>query len=259
MIKRTRPLLLCVLLLLACGCAGAGEGGGGGGSGRPATQPAARAGAADADPEAGYQNIFNGRDLTGWTYATGPKGALKKSGAGYQVRPAEAGEEARHAVLYCTAADGGQLFTEKQYADFSLRFDFRLTSGANNGVALRAPLKGQPAYDGLEIQILDDTAEKYAEKLRPAQYHGSVYDLIPSRRGHQKPVGEWNTQEILARGPRITVILNGQTIVDADLSKEVNDEAALKKHPGIHARRGHIGLLGHGSPVEFRNLRIKEF
>jgi hypothetical protein len=102
--------------------------------------------------------------------------------------------------------------------------------------------------------------------LQPYQYHGSIYGMVPPKRGFQKPVGEWNSEEITARGRRITVVLNGTTIVDADLD-DVKDEEALKTHRdlskpegsrGIANKKGHIGLLGHGARVEFRNLRIKE-
>jgi hypothetical protein len=81
---------------------------------------------------------------------------------------------------------------------------------------------------------------------------------VPAKRGFQKPVGEWNSEEIIARGRRITVILNGTTIVDANLD-DITDDAVLKKHPGLANTKGHIGLLGHGTRVEFRNIRIREF
>ena len=108
----------------------------------------------------------------------------------------------------------------------------------------------------MEIQVLDDSGSSYT-KLRPAQYHGSVYDVVAAKRGSQKPVGEWNTEEIAANGSRIKVSVNGQVIVDTDLD-DVKDEAVLKKHPGLKNKKGHIGFLGHGADVEFRNLRVKE-
>ena len=191
-----------------------------------------------ADDE--FTPLFNGRDLSGWTHIT-------KAGEGYQVR---------EGVLYCRASDGGNLFTEKEYDNFVLRFEFKLTPGANNGVGIRAPRTGRIAYDAVEIQILDDTADKYA-KLRPTQYHGSIYDCVPAERGHLKPVGEWNEEEITVDGRRITVKLNGVTIVDANLD-EITDPKTLAKHPGLQRTRGHIGFLGHGSAIELRNLRIKE-
>jgi hypothetical protein len=94
---------------------------------------------------------------------------------------------------------GGNLYTEKEYSDFIFRFEFRLTPGANNGLGIRTPLQGDAAYVGYELQILDNDAPVYAH-LKPYQYHGSVYGIIPAKRGYQKPVGEWNSQEVWIRG-----------------------------------------------------------
>lgn len=206
--------------------------------------------------EEGFVSLFNGKDLTGWVYGRRANGEVNKTGRGYQVKDG---------VLFTTKEDGGNLFTEKEYGDFVLRFDFRLTDNANNGIGIRAPLEGDAAYNGIEIQVLDDSGSEY-QKLRPAQYHGSVYQMFPAKRGFQKPVGEWNSEEITVKGRQITVRLNGEVIVDANLD-EVTDEALLAKHRdlnkpegsrGIANTKGHIGLLGHGTRVEFRNIRIKE-
>ncbi len=206
-------------------------------------------------PEPGFTTLFNGKDLTGWVYGT-RNGAPNKSGKGYQIE---------NGVLFTTKEDGGNLFTEKEYSDFVLRFEVKLTENANNGVGIRAPLEGDAAYVGMEIQVLDDSGSQYT-KLQPAQYHGSVYQMFAARRGFLKPVGEWNAEEITANGRRITVVLNGMTIVDADLD-DVKDEAVLAKHRNLNApegsrgianTKGHIGFLGHGAHVEFRNIRIKE-
>jgi outer membrane protein assembly factor BamB len=194
----------------------------------------------------GFTSLFNGKDLTGWIYGTTGKGE-NKAGEGYKVKDG---------AIYCTKTDGGNLYTEKEYGDFTLRFEFKLTENANNGIGIRAPLTGDSAYQGMEIQVLDDSGSAY-KSLRPAQYHGSIYDVFPAERGHQKPVGEWNEEEITAKGTHVTVKLNGATIVDADLST-VTDPAVLKKHPGLKNEKGHIGFLGHGAHVEIRNLRIKE-
>src|SRR6266513_2341292 len=199
------------------------------------------------DRQEGFTPLFNGKDLTGWVYGT-REGAPNKTRKGYQVE---------NGVLFTTKADGGNLYTEKEYADFSLRFEFKLTENANNGIGIRAPLTGDSAYQGMEIQVLDDNGPAYKGKLRPAQYHGSIYDVFPAKSGYQKPVGEWNQEEIMAQGRHITVKLNGTTIVDANLD-DVKDPAVLKKHPGLANKTGHIGFLGHGARVEFRNLRIKE-
>ena len=200
-----------------------------------------------SDDEDGFKQIFNSKDLTGWRYGTRGDG-LNKAGAGYQV---EGG------LLFCTKSDGGNLFTEKEYGDFVFRFEFRLEENGNNGVGIRAPLEGDAAYVGMEIQILDDYGPAYKDKLRPGQYHGSIYDVVPAKQGALKPAVEWNSEEITARGRQITVKLNGKTIVDANLD-EVKDQEVLKRHPGLARTRGHIGFLGHGARVEFRNLRIKE-
>jgi hypothetical protein len=205
--------------------------------------------------EAGFTPLFNGKDLTGWVYGT-RRGAPNKSGKGYQVE---------NGILFTTKEDGGNLFTEKEYSDFILRFDVRLTENANNGIGIRAPLEGDAAYVGMEIQVLDDSGSQYTN-LEPGQYHGSIYKVVPAKRGAQKPVGEWNSEEIRAQGRHITVILNGTTIVDANLD-DVKDEKVLAEHRdmakpdgsrGIANTKGHIGLLGHGAHVEFRNIRIKE-
>src|SRR3954471_4664594 len=203
-----------------------------------------------AEVEEGFTSLFNGKDLTGWIYGkkgAGANAAENKDGKGYQVE---------NGAIFSTVKDGGNLYTEKEYGDFTLRFEFKLTENANNGIGIRAPLTGDSAYQGMEIQVLDDSGPAY-KSLRPAQYHGSIYDVFPAERGHQKPVGEWNTEEITAKGTHITITLNGAVIVDADLAT-VKDEAVLKKHPGLKNEKGHIGFLGHGAQVEFRNLRIKE-
>lgn len=195
--------------------------------------------ASPSPDEAGYVSLFNGRNLDGWQL----RRANRK---GYVVEDG---------LLVCPADGGGYLFTDDEYGDFSLRFEFRLSKGANNGVAIRSPLVDKrPAYEGIEIQILDNVG--YPKKLRPTQYHGSVYDVVPAERGALKPVGQWNQQEIRYCGRQITVIVNGKVIVDTDLGK-VTDPEVLKKHTGLLRTKGHIGLLGHGSRVEFRNLRVK--
>lgn len=190
--------------------------------------------------EPGFQPLFNGKDLSGWQLVRG-------RGPGYVVKKG---------VIVCPKNGGGNLYTEKEYADFVLRLEFRLSGGGNNGIGIRAPLKGDAAYQGMEIQVLDDYARRYA-RLRPAQYTGSIYDVFAAKRGALKKAGQWNEMEIAAEGRRISIKLNGTQIVDADLDS-VEDPEVLKKHPGLARRAGHIGFLGHGTKVEFRNVRIKE-
>jgi hypothetical protein len=195
--------------------------------------------------ENGFTSLFNGKDLSGWQLVHG-------RGPGYV---------AEKGVLVCPEDGGGNLFTEKEYANFILRLDWRLWDGGNNGVGIRAPLEGDAAYQGMEIQVLDEESDKYKKNgvsvLKPAQYTGSVYDVFPAKAGHVKRNGEWNAYEIHAEGTKVKVTLNGVVVSDADLST-VTDPAVLKKHPGLLRKSGHIGFLGHGTRVEFRNIRIRE-
>ena len=190
--------------------------------------------------EPGFVRLLDGT-LNGWKLVDG-------KGPGYVLE---------NGVLVCPADGGGNLFTEKEYANFVLRFEFRLTPGGNNGIGIRAPLEGRASYVGMEIQILDDEHEKYRGQIKPEQYHGSIYDVVAAKRGFKKPTGEWNAEEITAAGRHIKVALNGHTIVDANLD-DVKDPEVLKGHPGLQRKSGHIGFLGHGTRVEFRNVRIHE-
>ena len=161
-------------------------------------------GCATAQNEPGFTSLFDGHSLNGWTL-------VGKHGDGYGVT---------NGVLYCAKGGGGNLFTEQEFDDFILRLEFKLEDGANNGIGIRAPLAGDAAYLGMEIQILEEGAAMRGKwgKLREEQYHGSVYDLIAAKRGALKPPGEWNTEEITARGRHIKVVVNGSTILDADLN-----------------------------------------
>jgi 3-keto-disaccharide hydrolase len=197
-------------------------------------------GSAAIAAEPGFKDLFNGKNLDGWVLVHG-------SGRGYVVE---------NGVLVCPEDGGGNLLTDKDYANFVFRFEFKLTPGGNNGVGIRAPLQGDIAYSGMEIQILDHNHPKYKD-LKPWQRHGSVYNVVPAKADALKPAGEWNQEEIVADGKKIKVTLNGVVITDADLST-VTDPAVLKKHPGVLRSTGRIGFLGHGTRVEFRNIRIKE-
>ena len=188
-----------------------------------------------------FELLFNGDNLDGWV---GNK-------TDYVA-------EDGMIIIYPDKGGSGNLFSEKEYANFIFRFEFQLTPGANNGLGIRAPLEGDAAYAGMELQILDNTALKYAE-LKDYQYHGSVYGVIPAKRGFLKPVGEWNQQEVIVNGDSVKVILNGEVIMDGNI-KIASKGGTLdgKKHPGLKNKKGHIGFLGHGDLVRFRNIRIKE-
>ena len=204
----------------------------------PAAEPAAPD-APDGDAEGeggGWKSLTEGNSLEGWTGGV----------AGYTI--------GGDGVVLCTKK-GGKIYTADEFADFEFDFEFKLTPGANNGIGIRTPTSGDPAYVGMEIQVLDDTAEKYA-KLKEYQYHGSIYGVVAAKRGHLKPVGEWNHERITCDGTRVTVVLNGEEIVSADLAK--TEPVDGKKHPGMSRPSGHIALCGHGAEVAFRNLRVRE-
>ena len=185
----------------------------------------------------GFLQLFNGTDLTGWVGSTDSYGV-------------------KDGVLFCRKDTGRNVYTEKEYDNFHLKFEFKLEPGSNNGLGIRAPLEGDAAYVGMELQILDNTAAKYSN-LKDWQYHGSIYGIYPAKRGFLKPVGQWNRQEVIANGTDIKVILNGTTIVDANLKEAVKDGIISgTEHPGLFNKSGHIGFLGHGDYVEFRNIRI---
>lgn len=192
--------------------------------------------------EAGFAPLFDGRTLNGWKLIGG-------RGPGYIVE---------NGSIVCPPNGGGNLFTEREYADFMLRLQWRFWEGGNNGIGIRAPLGGHVATLGMEIQILDDEAPRYRDRLKPNQFTGSVYGVVPARRGFVKRDGVWNDFQITAYGPRVHVVLNGESILDADLSR-ISDPAILASHTGIRRLSGHLALLGHSTHVEFRDLRIREF
>ena len=203
---------------------------------------AALAGCNNPGSDDGFVSLFNGRNLDGWTGDT--KGYIVENGE-IRSRVPEPGEHL------------GNLFTSREYANFILRFQFKLTPGANNGLGIRAPLEGDAAFVGIELQILENTHEKWAN-LKPWQFHGSVYGVAAAERGYQNPPGEWNSQQVLVDGRHVKVTLNGHVILDVDLD-EVSRDGTVdgQDHPGLARTKGHIGFLGHGDLVAFRNISIK--
>src|SRR5690606_10092531 len=196
----------------------------------------------EAEKKEGFDILFDGTNMDKWMGNTND----------YVI------EDGVMVVREPKFGSGGNLYTKEEYENFIFRFEFKLTPGANNGLGVRAPLEGDVAYEGLEIQILDNDADVYRD-LHEYQFHGSVYGIMAAEKGALKPVGEWNYQEVVVNGSRIKVILNGTTILDGDISKATeNGTLDGKDHPGLKRKKGHIAFLGHGSTVWFRNIRVKE-
>ena len=194
-------------------------------------------GADDPKPPEGFTALFNGKDLTGW-----------KSTGKMEQWLAESG------VIVCKGGGGGFLLTEKEFGDFELRCEYRWAKeGTNSGIALRTPPKGDPAYVGMEIQLIDD--EGWPGKLADYQHTGSIYDVVPAAKTNNKPIGEWNAIHIVCNGSKVKVEVNGQTVVDANLEDSKEKKGA--KHPGLSRGKGHVGFQSYNTRVEFRNVFIK--
>ncbi len=190
------------------------------------------------DP-AGFQSIFNGKDFTGW------------------AGPLDCCEIIGEAIVW-RHDKGGTIYTQGEYTNFVVRLEFKLPPGGNNGLAIRYPGEGNTAYDGMcECQVLDDNYEKATgEKIDPRQAHGSAYGMVAAKRGFQRPIGQWNYEEVTVMGQNIKVELNGTMILDADLSK-VTEFMHNRAHLGKDRISGHFGFAGHDDPVAFRNISIK--
>ena len=187
----------------------------------------------------GFNPIFNGRDFTGWSGPTD----------GYEVHDS---------LLRCKPGHGGTIYADPVYADFQARLEIRLPPGGNNGLAIRYPGEGDTAYVGMcELQVLDNDDPRFAS-LDPRQYHASAYGQAAAHRGYLRPAGEWNFQQVTVVGPRITVELNGTTILDADLAANTDFMYEPEKFEGRFRAEGHFGFAGHNDPVEFRNISVRE-
>ena len=173
-----------------------------------------------------FQPLFNGNDLSGWK-VIGPECWSAAEG-----------------VLRCTGEGGGWVHTEKQYADFDLRLEYKISPEGNSGVFFRAPDEGEPWRSGFEVQILDDYGDE-----PDTHTAGAIYDILAPSKNASKPAGEWNQEEVICRGRQLMVILNGERVIDVNL----DSDARLKERAGS----GYLGVQNHGNLVEFRNIRVR--
>jgi hypothetical protein len=194
-------------------------------------------GAAPKD-EAGFTPLFDGKTLDGWQVMGGKPGAWAVSDG----------------KLVSVGEGGGWLATKESYGDFVLRLEFKLSPESNSGVYLRAPADtSHISRTGMEIQLLDETHPRYKD-IKDWQKTGAIYHVAPPLPGHLRPTGEWNTMEIRAVGPHVTVTLNASKVVDDRLDS--HPELAAE-HTGLARTEGRIGLQSHNHRVEFRELWIK--
>jgi Domain of Unknown Function (DUF1080) len=183
--------------------------------------------------------LFNTKNLDGW-----------------KERQVGKGQEGRWSVadgILKAKAGSGWLGTEKVYGNFVLRVEWRIFENGNSGVFFRVPtteFKGSPSEAGFEIQILDDNGPKYKGKLQPYQYSGGLYHFLPVSKQVFKGAGEWNSFELTVKGDKISLVYNGEKVIDADISTNKD----MQKRP----KKGYIGLQNHGSAVEFRRVEIRE-
>jgi lysophospholipase L1-like esterase len=190
----------------------------------------------------GAKALFNGVSLNGWEQVGGDKSC-------WFTAPG---------LLYTDGVEGGGwLSTKKEYGDFELSLEYLTPKGGNSGVFIRAPREGNPAFEGSEIQVLDDADEQYKD-LQPYQYTGSVYSTCAPSKRVTKPAGEWQSMKIRCEGPRVQVWVNGEQVVDCNQDEAAKDEAKLKEHPGLKRYKGYIGLQNHSSRLDYRNVFIKE-
>lgn len=191
----------------------------------------------EIDTEPVYGSLFNSENLDGWQVIGD--------------HPDSWGVE--DGLLYTDGVGSGWISTESRYDDFIIELEYRVPEAGNSGLFIRAPHEGSPAYDGIEIQILDDYADRYAN-LQPWQFTGSIYfEQAPSKRV-TKQAGEWQSMKVRAEGPEIQVTLNGELIVNTSL---INYMYNVPNHPGLLKRSGFIGLQNHGDRVDFRNITIR--
>jgi hypothetical protein len=163
-------------------------------------------------------------------------------------------------VLHGGEPCGTWLMNEKEYGDFILEFEFKLGELGNSGCALRAPMRGDPAFDGMELQMAD---LRYNPQAKDSELTGGLYRAVAPTKQVYKPT-EWNHYQITLKGNHLKVVLNGETIQDLNLEEQ---NQSVKRHDGKAAppikdrpRRGHIGFqeLSRGDEhAQIRNARIQ--
>jgi hypothetical protein len=193
----------------------------------------------------GFLALFNGRDLSGW------QPAINWTVEDGVITLKNRTDRQEHNDNY--------LWTERQYGDFVLDLEFKVTQGTNSGVYLRTSNMKDPVQTGIEIQVASAAP---GSRLGKGSI-GGIYDLVAPKTNALK-LDDWNHYTITCQGPRISVVLNGQPVSEASLddypeARKSPDGTANKFDKALKdfARTGYVGLQDHGSPVWYRNIRIK--
>ncbi len=198
--------------------------------------------------DVGFEGLFDGRSLQGW-HNHGRRGEPVRGWAvvdGALVR----------------SGDGGDLVSDRDYADFELLIEWKIAPGGNSGIFYRASENAQPIYRSApEYQVLDDLRHPDAAN-GPDRLAGALYGLYAPSRKAARPAGEWNRSRILVRGDAVEHWLNGVKLADFRIgSPDWNARLARSKFKDwpefAAARRGAIGLQDHGDEVAYRNIRIR--
>jgi hypothetical protein len=158
--------------------------------------------------------------------------------------------------------EGGDIWTKEQYGDFVLDLEFRLEKNTNSGVFIRTGSIEEWLHTAIEVQVLDS----YGKKEVGREDCGAIFDCLAPRVNAVRAPGEWNRYTITAKGNMITVVLNGERIIEMDLNRWTeahrNPDGTPNKFNTAYRdmpRNGHIGLQYHGHPIYYRNVRILAF
>jgi len=188
--------------------------------------------------EKGWVSLFNGKDLAGWTVTADEPGHEET----WQVK---------EGVIQCGQKGGSWLRSNEEYEDFILSLEYKISERGNSGIFIRSAKEGNPAFTGMELQILDDHGEE------PERHHtGAIYASVAPSKNMSKPAGEWNKVTIFCIGRRVIDVMNGEKIIDVNLDDYT---VRLENHEPLSRRlpKGFIGLQNYGNLAWFRNIKIK--
>lgn len=195
---------------------------------------------------AGWKLLFDGTTLAGWR--------------SYKSETPPTGWRASNGELIRDGA-GGDLMTKEQFGDFELRLDWKISKNGNSGIIYRATSDGPyPWSTGPEFQVLDNAG--HADGKSPLTSAGSNFAVNPPVKDVSKPIGEWNTIRLIARGPHIEHWMNGVKLLEYEVgSPDWEQRVKASKFgtmPGYgRAPRGYFVLQDHGNLVTYRNIKVR--